>query len=83
MKIKPTVDRTKPISAKVSGVKVRYDPDEHSDGLAVPDDLGRALVKTGHWTEVEVKRASRMLHVPKASTIVDEVKAESDDSLQD
>ena len=63
MKIKPKVARTTPIGATVQNVKVRYDPVEHADGLPVPDDLGRALVKTGHW--VEVQSLPKVLEVAK------------------
>lgn len=80
MKIKPTQPRDKPISVTVRGVKVRYDPVENADGLTLPDDLGRGLVKTGHWMEVEAKRTYK---APKVSTFVDEVKAAPDDSLSE
>lgn len=81
MTIKPNIPRTTPISVKVNNVKVRYDPVEHADGLTLPDDLGRALVKSGHWTEVQPVRASRML---KVSTNVDKVPEEpAHDGIQD
>lgn len=89
MKIKPTVPRTTPISVKVQDVKVRYDPTEHVDGLHVPDDIGKALLKTGHWSEVglpkvlQVAKEQYRRKAPEVSTFVDKAPEEpADDSLQ-
>lgn len=82
MKIKPTTPRTRAISVSVRGVKVRYDPAKDANGLQLPDDLGRALVKTGHWSEV-VEPTKRAYSPQKASTFVDKVEAESDDRLSE
>lgn len=55
MKLQPVTPRTTAIGGKVGNVKWRYDPDEHADGMEVSPEVGRALVKSGHWTEVVQK----------------------------
>lgn len=55
MKLKPVKARTSAVGGVVSGVRWRYDPDLHDEGMEVSPDVGRILVASGHWTEVQSK----------------------------
>lgn len=55
MKIQPKKPRNTSIGGTVGGVKWRYDPDEHADGMEVSPEIGRALIGSGHWVEAQSK----------------------------
>lgn len=65
MKLKPVKARTSAVGGVVSGVRWRYDPDLHDEGMEVSPDVGRILVASGHW--VEVSKAKKAPPMPKVT----------------
>lgn len=83
MKVQPVKPLRKSVGGSVSGVKWRYDPELHADGMEVSPEVGRALVKTGHWTEVQPQ--PKRTFKPSVTQVLERpqsFEAKEDDGIQ-
>lgn len=84
MKVQPAKPRLTAIGGTIGGVKWRYDPELHAAGMEVSPEVGRVLLKSGHWTEVQPK--AKRTFKPTVTQVLErpeKFEAVKDDSLSE